>query len=152
MGVYINETDVKNWLSEAEVRRITDDNNDGEPDAGPLGELINAAEAMLEGAARDVYNLAALRASNSFEVRRLIHDCLVAQAAMRFPRAMGRAWEPLMQHARAQLKDLREGRMSLDVEGAPEPAATKGGDYVEGGLGLEDEQPYSYTSDGFGSF
>ena len=134
MGLYVGVTDVENRISAAVVRRITDDDNDGDSDNGPISDLINSAEAMFEGAVRDIYTLTALRASRSFRARQIVLDLVQALAAKRFPRAMGREWEPLMQDARAQLKDLREGRSALDVVGSPEPAANKGGEILTGSV------------------
>src|SRR5512139_2657462 len=134
MGLYVGATDVENRISAAVVRRITDDNNDGSSDTGPISDLIDSAEAMFEGAVRDIYTLTVLRASGSFRARQIVLDLVQALAAKRFPRAMGREWEPLMQDARAQLRDLREGRSALDVVGSPEPAANKGGEILTGSV------------------
>jgi hypothetical protein len=152
MGLYVDQSQVENRLSSAVVRRIADDNNDGASDSGPVNELIDSAEAMFEGAVRDVYTLTALRASGSFRARQIVLDLVQALAAKRFPRAMGREWEPLMQDARTQLRDLREGRSALDVVGSPEPAANKGGEILTGSVedGAEPLDPTFLG--GFGDF
>jgi hypothetical protein len=138
MGYYAWPSDVEARLSAAVVRRIADDSGTGTADAPVLDELIASAESRVEGACRDVYSLSVMREVKPDEIRRLVLDGVVAYAAMRFPRAMAREWEPLMTHWVTELRALRKGEFALDIEGPPEPAANKGGEVLTADIEAED--------------
>ena len=138
MGYYAWPSDIGARMSAAVVRRIADESGSGTADESVLSELIASSESRVEGACRDVYSLTAMRETKPPEIRRLVLDGVVAYAAMRFPRAMAREWEPLMTHWVTELKALRRGDFALDVEGSPEPAANKGGEVLTADVDAED--------------
>jgi hypothetical protein len=161
MGNYITERMVENRLSAAVVRRIYDDNNDGRADSdatnvGPIEQLINDAEARFESFATTIYpSVAALRtAPICSEIIRLCLDCAEAMACRRFPKAVNREWFPLWQASERELKGLRTGETSLNVDTAPEPAANNGGAlYVQNeDYTSEAEDPDPTFMGGFGLF
>ena len=151
-GRYVGLNNVEARLSTAVVRRICDDDNDGTADSNAIDELIESSESRVEGACRDIYDLTALRAASPGEIKRLVLDGIVAYAAMRFPKAMSRPWEPLMESWRKDLKALRAGEYGLDIVGPPEPAANKGGEILTGSVedGAEPLDPTFLG--GFGDF
>jgi phage gp36-like protein len=149
---YITTAMLEDRLSAAVVKRIYDDNNDGTSDTSPLARVVADAESRFESFCRGIYSLTALRASPPSEAVRLCLDVAEALACRRFPRAVNREWQELWGASTAELKSLRRGETRLDVEGTPEPGANQGGEYTVQGYDLDDEQPASYTHDGFGSF
>lgn len=129
-GNYITRAAVERRLSVDVVRRIYDDDNIGVAECSeddPLGQLIKDSEAMFEGYARGIYDLAALRANPPSEAVRLVLDCCDFLAVKRFPRASTRDWVSLEKSVRDELKGLRDGKTRLDVVSTPEPAANNGG-------------------------
>jgi hypothetical protein len=129
VGFYITVEALEDRLSQAVVRRIYDDDNDGEPDAGPLLRVIKDAERRFESIMKAVYpSLAVLRATDSAEsVSGLVLDLAEAIAAKRFPRCVCREWKPLLDDALAQIKEYRTGVAQAPIDGSPNPPANTGG-------------------------
>jgi hypothetical protein len=131
MGIYVNriagDHEVEARLSEAVVRRILDDDNDGEADATPLVRLIADAESKFEASCRGKYDLTDLRLARPGEAVRLVLDGVEAFGCKRFPRAFGRDWLPLWTEWNKELDGIRTGKTRLDVEGSPEPHSNVGG-------------------------
>jgi phage gp36-like protein len=139
-------------LSAQVVRRIYDDNNDGDADASPLLQVCEDAEARFESFCAGIYDLAALRTAPSTEAIRLCLDCAEAMAYRRFPRAAARDWLPLWQAVETELKDLRSRKSELNTQGTPEPAANDGGGFYVQGTEDTTEQPETFMHEGFGDF
>jgi hypothetical protein len=152
VSIYVGQKDVENRLSARVVVRLCDDNDTGTASSDIVEELIASAESRVEGACRDVYPLSSLRAQQPGEIKRLVLDGVVALAAMRFPRAMGREWQPLMENWKADLKALRRGEVALDCDGLPEPAANKGGEVLPASTDEAAEMPEPVFLNGTGDF
>ena len=58
------------------------------------------------------------------------------------------AWRDgaLLDRARQELKDLRNGVTRLDVEGTPEPAANQGGEVLSGNPDAPDPPPAMFLN------
>lgn len=153
MGNYITFESLENRLSVAVVRRIFDDNNDGEPDSNPLLQIIDDAERWFESVAVAVYpDLAALRAQGGPSAASIVMDCAVGMSAQRFPKAVCREWQPLIDWADKQLMRLRKGEIKLPVVGPPNPPANTGGRVELSGpasVGVDNESVFQR---GFGIF
>lgn len=124
------------------LQLIYDDNRDGTADADPIAQLAADAKSKLFGTLRGIYDLAAVEASPPNEVSRLMLDIMVAYAAQRHPEAVRRDWVPLMAQADADLMKLRTGKIRLDVEGSPEPAANQGTEFSVGDPDNFDEDTF----------
>lgn len=124
---YWNVTDLQARLGAEVVLQCFDDDNDGAPDTAAIALLQADSDSKIEGYLRGIYSLDAVRADPPNQVKRLSLDFAVAYAAQRNPAYIRRDWAPLMAAAEREARDLREGRIRLDVEGSPEPAANQGG-------------------------
>lgn len=138
-------------LSAQVVRRIYDDNNDGEADDSPLLQVCEDAEAHFESFCSGIYDLATLRASPPSEAVRLCLDCAEAMAYRRFPRAAARDWLPMWQVVEKELEGLRTRKTRLNTTTAPEPASNEGGAVYLGTTEVNDDETTSVFSD-FGDF
>lgn len=133
MGNYITFEALEARLSKAVVRRIFDDDNDGEPDTSPLLQVIADAERRFEQTMAGLYpSLAVLRQKAAEDASSLVLDLAEAISAKRFPRAVNRDWLPLMKYALDQLKDYRAGVARVPVDGPPNPPSNAGGDISSG--------------------
>lgn len=153
MAYYITQQMLENRLSSAVVRRIYDDNNDGTVDAAPLTQVIDDAERRFETAVHPIYpDLVALRAGAITAASSVVLDLAEALAAKRFPRAISRAWEPLLADALLQLKELRNTIGKLPVQGSPNPPANVGGQVELPGSEAVATDNEPVWRDGFGAF
>lgn len=153
MGYYIDIQKLENRLSAPVVRRIYSDSNNGQADVDPVEQVISDAEQWFEAVAIGVYpDLASLRSQGGPVAGFLVLDAAEALACRRFPKAANREWQPLWDYADKQLMRLRKGEIKLPVQGAPNPPANTGGAYFERDLDIDDEQPYTFHRNGFGSF
>jgi len=123
---YWTQTDLENRLSAEVVRQVFDDDNNGTADTGPLAQLQQDCDSFVEGYLRGIYDLPTVRANPPNQVKRLSLDYAVAQCAKRRPGYIKRDWKQLEEVARAELTDIRNGKVRLDVVNAPEPAANQG--------------------------
>jgi hypothetical protein len=138
-------------LSAQVVRRIYDDNNDGEADDSPLLQVCEDAEAKFESFCRGIYDLDALRANPPSEAVRLCLDCAQVMAYDRFPRAASRDTGEMWRRVEKELGDLRSRKTRLNVIGSPEPASNEGGAVYLGTTEVNDDETTSVFSD-FGDF
>jgi len=132
---YIVQSDLEDRIGAESVRQILDDDVDGTPDATPLARVIADAESYVEGFLRVAYDLAAIRAlgvAAPNEVKRLCLDVAVAYLWDRHPEYVRADGDKLLDRARQDLVDLRRGLTRLDIVGAPEPPANRGGDVRSG--------------------
>lgn len=138
-------------LSAQVVKRIYDDDNDGEADTNPLAQVCEDAEARFESFCSGIYDLATLRATPPSEAVRLCLDCAESMAYRRFPRAAARDWQQLWQVVEKELGDLRTRKTRLNTATAPEPASNEGGAVYLGTTELSDDETTSVFTD-FGDF
>jgi len=123
---YITITDLEARLGANAVRAFLDDDNDSAADTAAINQIIADAESKVNGYARGIYTIP-FTAPIPVEVKRLALDVAHAYMAMRHPEYVHGNWKELMDHADAQLRDLRNGKTRLDVMTTPEPAANQGG-------------------------
>jgi hypothetical protein len=153
MGNYIDIDKVENELSAAKVRRIYDDDNDGEADVDPVEQLVTSAEQWFEAWALPIYSdLALLRTNGGAPAAFIVLEIARAMAATRFPRAFGQSSEKLWERANSLLDNLRKGVIKLPVQGSPNPPANTGGEYSETGLTNTGTCAHTFHGDGFGIF
>jgi len=127
---YIVQADLENRLTARVVRQILDDDIDGSPDAGPLAQVIADAEAYCEGFVRGNYDIAALQALGvgaPTEFKRLCLDVAAAFLVERHPEYIRADGDDMIERARRDLMDLRNGVTRMNVVGSPENAANQGG-------------------------
>jgi hypothetical protein len=131
---YFSFEALEDRLSKAVVRRIYDDNNDGEPDTNPLLRLMKDAGQRYETVMAGIYpSIASLRVPAAADAASgLVLDLAEAMAAKRFPRAINREWQPLLKDAMDQISEYRKGFARIPVDGAPNPPANAGGDISSG--------------------
>jgi hypothetical protein len=153
MGNYITYEMAIDRISESVARKIYDDDNDGDPDIGPIELVIADAERWFESVAIGVYpDLAVLRAQGGPTAATFVLDCFEAMACKRFPRAFGREWLPLIEWADKQLMRLRKGEVRLPIQGSPNPPANTGGAYSTTGSAVVGTCVHTFHHDGFGIF
>lgn len=119
--------DLQDRLSRETVINCFDDDDDGEPDDTPIERLQVDSDSFVEGYLRGNYDLDAVRAAPPNQVVRLSLDYAEAMTAKRHPAYVKRDWVPMMAMVKADLADIRAGKIRLDVVGTPEPAANNGG-------------------------
>ena len=144
-------------LSAVTVQRILDDDNDGTADTDPVDQLLTDACSFVGGRLGPQYSVNAIAAMATVpsEITRLSLDAAVVYGAQRHPEVVRRDWEPLHKALVKECEDIRTGKANLGVAASPpEPAIQNGGDLIIQGYGLatQDDQPTSFTRDGFGSF
>lgn len=144
---YWAQTDLEDRLSAEVVIQIFDDDRDGEADEGPIERLQLDSDSFVEGYLRGVYDLDAVREDPPNQVVRLSLDYAVAQCAKRRPEYVRRDFKPLEDAVKAELTEIRNGKVRLDVVGTPEPAANHGGAVV-GGLDSDGEVVRFFTGTG----
>lgn len=155
MGTYITQTDLEARLSEATVRDILDDDADGYVDDDPLERVIADAESYVEGFLRVAYDLETIRALGTDvpnEVKRLCLDIATAYLWERHPEYVRADGDKLLMRARLELVDLRRGLTRLDIEGAPEPPANRGGETRSGDAEYPDPVNFYKNPTDFGIF
>jgi phage gp36-like protein len=148
--LFITTADLEDRLGAPMVRRLLDDDADGDADVGPLAALCADATSKVAGYLQGAYNIAAVAANPPREVVRLTLDVAVAMGAQRHPEVMrGHDWVELMKAADRDLTALRKNAVSLDVDGAPNPQANEGGKLFPN---PSTEYVYTFGRDGFGDF
>lgn len=135
---YWSQTDLEDRVGVEKLRQFLDDNNDGSTDAGPLVRLQSDSDSFVEGYLRGVYSLDACREVKPNQIRRLSLDYAVAQLAKRHPEYVRRDWVQLEDAVKAELCDIRSGKVRLDIETSPEPTALAGAQVVGGGVTMDD--------------
>lgn len=120
---YWEQGDLEDRLSEAIVRALLDDDNNGAPAPSVIARLQDDSDSHVNSYLRPIYRLPLSSVPN--EVKRLSLDVACAMAAMRRPEVVRRDGKALMEMALADLKSLRRGDTRLDVEVLP-PANTGG--------------------------
>ncbi len=127
---YIVQADIENRLGVEIVKDILDDDHDGTVDAAVVAQVIQDAEAYVEGFLRGIYDLDVLRAQGTdcpTEIKRLCLDVATAYLWDRHPEYVRADGAKLRKQTREELMDLRKGVTRLNVVAAPEPAANQGG-------------------------
>lgn len=135
MGTYISEAEVRAELSDGEIDRLLDDDNDGTADSAPLTNVISRAESIFESYARNNYaSLAALRATVTEAAKTFCLDLVRVRLYQRWPAQAPDNVDPLefRKQVYSELRDLAMGRRRLDVDGTPEPQENQGGTVSSG--------------------
>jgi len=130
---YWFQADLENRISIEVAIQVLDDNNDGVVDTGPLAQIQADCDSFVDGYLRGIYDLPTVKANPPNQVKRISLDYAVAQCAKRRPGYIKHDWKDLESAARAELSDIRSGRVRLDVVTAPEPAANEGTNVWDGG-------------------
>lgn len=142
MGNYFDQQIAEDWLSVARVRRLYDDDNDGTADVDPLDQAINDSEAEFEATAICVYpSLTQLRAVAP-QCLWILRAVFLRTCAERWPKAFGQTAEYWITRGVDLLKQLRENKIRIPVESAPNPPANSGGEvevYGEAEVGTDNE-------------
>ncbi len=154
---WLTQAQLESRLSAGAVRDILDDNSDGVADTNPVADLLADACSFVGGALGPQYDVDSVAAMATVprEIVRLSLDIAVVYASQRHPEIVRRNWEPLLQAVERACDRIRTGKSNLGVAATPpEPAAQNGGDLIMQGYGLasEDDQPTTFTRDGFGDF
>ena len=153
---WIDQSDIENRLGAEGLRRAYDDDNDGVADTDPVTRLLTDACSYIGGRLGPQYSVdaIALMVTVPPEVIRLSLDCAVVYAYQRHPEVFRVDWEPYHKALLRECEDIRTGKSNLGVAATPEPAAQNGGDLIMQGYGLatQDDQPTTFTRDGFGDF
>lgn len=148
---YWSLSDLESRISAEVVRQVLDDNNDGFADETSISRLQADSDSFVEGYLRGIYDLATVRTTTPNQVKRLSLDYAVAQMAKRHPEYVRREFRPLEDAVRAELCEIRSGRVRLDVDSTPEPAANQGGDVWDGGDDAT-EPAVKFFTGGLGDF
>jgi phage gp36-like protein len=154
---YTSLQDIERAITAAMALRLLDDDHDGIADASVVADLLADVDAEIDGFLGRVYNLALLKAAVPPTVRRIATDLAVQAAYLRRPELLMERgetpWERRYGLSMGRLKDLRDGKIRIDIDGAPEvPANVEGGVYY----GPDDEHPdgigCGFLARGFGDF
>jgi phage gp36-like protein len=126
---YATKRDLEKRLSADVVRRIYDDNNDGDTDSDAVDALLFDATAKVDSYFSAVTSVPIGMVGTPpvypREVIRLTLDVAEAYAAKRHPEVVARDWEKLMKAAEADLMKYRKGETKLGAS-PPDPAANHG--------------------------
>lgn len=150
MIYFFTKAQFENRISAKKVKRLYDDNSDGNADTDPVNQLRADASSKVRSYLEPMGIMPSLVAMcnaatgellplGSFpeEIVRLSLDVAVALACQRHPEVMRQDWTLLMKQCDADLCKLRDGKTSLGGNGAPETALHGGvvgvvGAYPEG--------------------
>ena len=134
MIYFFTQAQLESRLSAKRVKRIYDDNSDGDADANPIKQLRADASSKVRSyleplgvmptfAAMVNATTGELLTGQTFpeEIVRLALDVAVALAAQRHPEVVCMDWRPLMEQCDKDLARLREGKTTLGGQGAPAP-------------------------------
>lgn len=153
---YIVQADLEARLSARVIREILDDDASGAADAANITRVIADAESYCEGFIRGNYDLTTIRALGTAapnELKRLCIDVATAYLWDRHPEYVRAHGDKLLERARRDLIDLRNGVTRFDVTGTPEPAANQGGVVRSGDPEQPDESTQIFAGpDGLGIF
>lgn len=147
-----SQADLEARIGAETVRQILDDNVDGTVDSAPLARLQADSDSYVMGFVRGIYTLSELEADTPNELKRLSLDVAVAYAVDRWPDYVRANGERLLERARRDLVDLRNGVTRLDVDGSPEPAANQGGTVLEPEAREEEDVAQIFTFGETGDF
>lgn len=154
---YCSLTDAERVLSVPLVLRLLDDDNDGTADAAVVADMLDDVDAEINGYIGRNYDLTVLAADVPPTIRRIATDLFCQAAYLRRPEFLSERgetpWETRYKAAVGKLKELRDGKWRLDIDGDPAvPANVDGGVYN----GVSDTYPTGIGSGtfryGFGDF
>ena len=131
---YCALTDIERAIGAALTLRLLDDDNDGTADSSVVADMLVDVDAEIDGYVGRNYNLTTLKAAVPATVRRVAVDLFIRAAYLRRPEMLNERgetpWEASYKTAVGKLKDLRDGKWRLDIDGVPEnPANVDGGVY-----------------------
>ena len=154
---YITKADIEARISPATVRRILDDNNDGEADVTAVDMVIQDAQSYVDARLKGHYSPIPLNKDGGdvpTEVVRLTLDVAVAYMANRHPEYVRRDGMAMLERASKELKELQMAQARLNTDTAPEPHAGVGGEVLSGipNTPGEDDGDKKYFTDGTGDF
>lgn len=149
----------ENRVSAKKVKRLYDDNSDGNPDGDPVNQLradasskvrsylepmgiMPAIEALFDQATGELLTGKVLPE----EIVRLSLDVGVALACQRHPEVMRQDWTLLMRQCDSDLTKLRDGKTSLGG-GTQGGVATPESDLSGGAVGVPGASPEKQTGD-----
>jgi len=148
---WITQTDLENHIGAETLRRALDDNQDGAIDTGPLAELIDSACGFVSGAAGPAYP--GLRAMTTIpaELKFLVLVTAAVFLCLKRPTVMQRDVAEELRMLKELLKELRSGERNAGNV-TPDPPVTSTGAVFVRGTSVLDDQPKTFTRDGFGDF
>jgi|688.fasta_scaffold142901_2 phage gp36-like protein len=153
---YFSQTDLERAIGVSLVLRLLDDDNDGVVDASALGDLIEDADAEVNGYVSALFSVDTLAANPPPAIRRLAVDVGVQLAYLRRPEFIDERgqtpWQGRYDRAVKRLREVSKGEFRLDVNGTPaQPANVRGaGLYTsEGRADLSDQ---GFVKGGSGDF
>ena len=154
---YCSLTDIERAIGTALALRLLDDDADGVVDASVVADLLDDVDAEINGYIGRNYDLTALAAAVPPTVRRIATDLAIQAAYLRRPELLlergETPWERRHGAALGKLKELRDGRWRLDIDGAPaDPANVDGGAYYGPSDAAPDGVGCGIFSSGFGDF
>jgi phage gp36-like protein len=138
---YADQADVEARLSPRTVKRILEDNNDGDVSFDAVNQAIIDGQALVDGRLKGIYSPVPVNKDGGAvpeEVKRLTLDAIHAYLAIRHPEYVRVDGMKMMEMVKKELKELREGDARLDTDGAPETGAQTDG-LVEPHPSLDDD-------------
>ncbi len=149
-GRFVDIADVENCISAELLRRLTDDDNTGEPRPETVQQLIDDNESVVIGAAVRNYPNASLpttpAAARTTEggrlLRRITLDFIKGHAYSRHPEVARSDGEAVLDRAQSLLKMLSEAKLVL--EGLTAAPANVGGEVIPDRPDVE--EPVSFWS------
>lgn len=130
---YWTLADLEAFVGPDLVARYIDDDRDGAADSAAIARLQKTCDSKVESWLRGIYSLDAMRTVKPEAVVRLSLEAARIELFKRHPEIARADWRPYEDSWRKECGDLRAGRMRLDVEASPEPAANVGGVVWDGG-------------------
>lgn len=147
--LFIEEEDLEARVGAPTIRRLLDDNNDGETDFDPLQQIRKDASSKMSGVLRGLYTLP-LATPIPHEVVRMTLDIAVWMLAQRHPEVVRKDWEKLKKASDEELDGLRKGKFRLDIDQNPESPINKGPVLVA--QNSDDDPPTKFFVGGMGDF
>ena len=126
MGDYIDATQLSRRMTTTCYQGTFNDAGTGTVDTDAVAQVIRDAEAYVNGFLRGIYPTIPVSPVPD-QVMRITLDVAEAYAYQRNGTLSRRDPEVIIERARKDLVDIRNGKIRLDVDGAPEPAANQGG-------------------------
>lgn len=153
---YFDETDLTRAIGAAMVLRLLDDDNDGSVDASTLADLIEDADAEVNGYVSPMFSVATLTANPPSAIRRLAVDVAVQLAYLRrteFLNERGETpWQPRYDRAVKRLREISTGAFRLDVNGTPATPSNVRGAGLYTSTGPADPTDEGFVKGGTGDF
>lgn len=146
MATYASAADLAKAIPAETVVQLFDDDNDGTADADTITFFLDMAESVINSELEQLYRIP-LTEPIPAVVKYITVFLAVAFAYDRHPEYVRAPGEKLYERAKMLLRDIRDGKTGLDVEGLPVPA----NEVISVRSGAADGEPPGMVFNGVGA-